>query len=128
MLGLTPRDLRARILGCGGGPANFNAEATAAGHRVVSCDPLYRLAADDVRRRVEEGSGALLQDACAHRDRIVRDGVRSSERLGEARMAVIDRFLVGISSGLAKGRYKTDALPYLTFEDDSFRLALCSHL
>jgi hypothetical protein len=45
MFALTPRDLRGSILDCAAGPASFNAEATAAGHHVVSCDPLYRLAA-----------------------------------------------------------------------------------
>ena len=43
MFAPTPRDLRGNILDCAAGPANFNAEATAAGHRVVSSDPLYRL-------------------------------------------------------------------------------------
>ena len=42
MFALTPEDLRGRILDCGAGPASFNAEATAAGHRIASCNPLYR--------------------------------------------------------------------------------------
>ncbi|HKH12276.1 MAG TPA: hypothetical protein VKA73_14135 [Rubrobacter sp.] len=40
MFALTPEDLRGRILDCAAGPASFNAEATAAGHRISSCDPL----------------------------------------------------------------------------------------
>ena len=38
----TAADLRGRILGCAAGLASFNAEATGAGHRAFSCDPLYR--------------------------------------------------------------------------------------
>ncbi len=40
LFALTPADLERRILGCGDGPAAFNAEATRRGARVVSCDPL----------------------------------------------------------------------------------------
>ena len=39
MFRLSDDDLAGRTLGCGDGPASFNAEATAAGHNVVSCDP-----------------------------------------------------------------------------------------
>jgi hypothetical protein len=42
MFGLTDADLARNIVGCGDGPAAFNAEATARGTRVVSCDPIYR--------------------------------------------------------------------------------------
>ena len=59
MFALTPEDLRGRILDCGAGPASFNAEATGAGHQVISCDPLYRFSADAIRRRVEETADAL---------------------------------------------------------------------
>jgi hypothetical protein len=38
MFALSGDDLAGTILGCGDGPASFNAEATALGHRVVSCD------------------------------------------------------------------------------------------
>jgi hypothetical protein len=38
---LSADDLAKRVLGCGDGPASFNAEATAKGHCVVSCDPVY---------------------------------------------------------------------------------------
>ncbi len=40
MFALSERDLVGRILGCGDGPASFNAEATAEGHSVISCDPI----------------------------------------------------------------------------------------
>ena len=54
MFALTPEDLRGRILDCGAGPASFNAEATAAGHRSVSCEPSHRLTAEAFRNQVEE--------------------------------------------------------------------------
>src|SRR5438132_14428261 len=52
MFALTDADLAGRILGCGDGPASFNAEATARGYRVVSCDPLYGFQAAEIEKRV----------------------------------------------------------------------------
>ena len=54
MLALTDDDLAGTILGCGDGPASFNAEATALGHQVTSCDPIYALRAVEIERRVDE--------------------------------------------------------------------------
>lgn len=48
MFALTDADLTGRILGCGDGPAGFNAEATRRGCRVISCDPLYRCSASTI--------------------------------------------------------------------------------
>jgi hypothetical protein len=53
MFALTDGDLAGHILGCGDGPASFNAEATALGHRVVSCDPIYAFSASEIQTRVE---------------------------------------------------------------------------
>ena len=50
MFTLSEEDLQKRILGCGDGPASFNAEMTASGKpTVTSVDPLYAF---------EAGSGA----------------------------------------------------------------------
>ena len=54
MFGLTPADLRLRLLGCGDGPASFNAELTASGGQIVSCDPLYRFSALQILDRIDE--------------------------------------------------------------------------
>src|SRR5690242_21361145 len=54
MFALTEDDLAGTVLGCGDGPASFNAEATALGHRVVSCDPVYAFSAGAIERRVAE--------------------------------------------------------------------------
>ncbi len=128
MFDLTEADLRGRILDCGAGPASFNAEATEAGHRVVSCDPLYRFSAAEIRNRVEQTAGTLIANARAARDRFVWHDIESPEHLGEVRLAAMDRFLADFPSGFAQGRYRIDGLPQLDFEDGAFDLALCSHL
>ena len=128
MFALTPEDLRGRILDCGAGSASFNAEATGAGHQVVSCDPLYHFSADAIRRRVEGTADTLLANVRDHADRFVWHYVESPERLREIRLSVMHRFLEDLPAGLERGRYRTDALPHLGFADGAFDLALCSHL
>jgi hypothetical protein len=80
MFALTSEDLRGRILDCGVEPASFNVEATGAGHQVISCDPLYRLSADAIRRRVEETADTLLANVREYADRFVWRHVESPER------------------------------------------------
>jgi hypothetical protein len=46
MFSLLETDLSAKILGCGDGPASFNAEMTELGHSVVSIDPVYQFSAE----------------------------------------------------------------------------------
>ena len=52
MFAHTSDDLRCRIVGCADGPASFNAEATAAGLSVTSCDPLYGFKAAEIATRI----------------------------------------------------------------------------
>jgi hypothetical protein len=49
---LAEADIAGRILGCGDGPADFNAEATRRGAKVVSCDPLYAFSNADIEARI----------------------------------------------------------------------------
>ncbi|QIN85135.1 SAM-dependent methyltransferase [Rubrobacter tropicus] len=128
MFAITAPDTRGRILDCGAGPASFNAEATAEGHRVVSCDPLYRFSADQIRTSVEEASVTLLANVEENTNRFVWDRMGSLDRLREIRLGAMDRFLEDLPTGLEQGRYREDALPHLDFADGEFDLALCSHL
>ncbi len=52
MFALTDDDLKLKIVGCGDGPASFNAEATRLGSAVVSCDPIYRYNVEQLRERI----------------------------------------------------------------------------
>jgi hypothetical protein len=54
MFDLSDSDLNQKILGCGDGPASFNAEMTEMGHSVVSIDPVYQFSAEQIDRRVRE--------------------------------------------------------------------------
>lgn len=125
MFALTPGELQGRISDCGAGPAGFNAEATEAGHRITACDPPHRFSAADILRHAEETSDTPLATAREHPDRFVWREIESSERLGELRLATMNRFWHDFPAGLEEGRYRDDPLPHLRFGDGDFDLARC---
>jgi hypothetical protein len=119
--------LSGRILGCADGPASFNAEMTALGRSVVSCDPIYQFPTSGIRERVEATYPLILEQVRQSQDDYVWDVIPSPEVLGEIRLAAMERFLADYEDGLVNGRYLPISLPNLPFDSDSFDLALCSH-
>ena len=128
MFGLTEADLSGRILGCGDGPASFNAEATQRGHSVVSCDPIYQFSAAQIERRVHETYDTIMEELRPCVDNFIWDTFGSPEGLGQARMTAMRGFLADYERGKREGRYVNACLPSLPFPDKTFDLALCSHL
>jgi hypothetical protein len=127
MFALSDEDLTRRILGCGDGPASFNAEATRRGSTVISCDPIYKWTAADIRERVTATRDEILEQTRRTAGEFVWDSIRSVEELGRIRMTAMEAFLEDFSDGKAQGRYIDNELPTLPFADRSFDLALCSH-
>jgi hypothetical protein len=128
MFALADDDLRLRIVGCGDGPASFNAEATRAGARVTSCDPIYQLQSSQIRDRIDATCDTILAETRRNIDGFVWDAIESVEALGRVRMAAMREFLDDFGSNRSGGRYVAAALPALPFRDRSFDLALSSHL
>jgi hypothetical protein len=128
MFDLSGSDLSGRTLGCGDGPASFNAEATEVGHAVVSCDPIYAHTAEDIRRRVEESYESVISQVKLRPEGFVWDVFRDPDDLGRHRLAAMRRFLADFERGRRDGRYVVASLPRLPFADGAFRLALVSHL
>jgi SAM-dependent methyltransferase len=128
MFRITEADLAGRILGCGDGPASFNAGATRLGASVVSCDPIYEWSADELRGRIEQTYEHILEQTRQNRDEFVWESIASVDELGQVRMAAMEEFLADYSEGVAQGRYLRAGLPVLPFGDEQFDLALCSHL
>jgi hypothetical protein len=128
MFALTGEDLAGTILGCGDGPASFNAEATARGHRVVSCDPIYAFSAGEIERRVAECYGTVISQVKRNPDGFVWGYFHDPDHLGECRLAAMRRFLADFEKGKQEGRYVAASLPALPFADGQFSLALVSHL
>ncbi|MES1213509.1 MAG: class I SAM-dependent methyltransferase [Singulisphaera sp.] len=127
MFDLSTVDLSRCILGCGDGPASFNAEATALGHAIVSCDPIYAFSGAQIESRVHECYPGMIAQVKSRPENFRWDFFRDPAHLVEYRLAAMRRFLADYESGSSTGRYVAAALPELPFADQAFDLALCSH-
>jgi hypothetical protein len=129
MFDLSETDLRGRILGCGDGPASFNAELTALGksQRIVSVDPLYQFTGPEIASRVEHTHETIISQVKLNPVRYVWTYFTDPDALGVARLRAMQIFLGDYEAGRAAGRYLVAALPKLPFKDHEFDLCLCSH-
>lgn len=127
MFALDRDDLKKTILGCGDGPAAFNAGLTARGGSVVSADPLYQFTAEAIASRIAEVFDTVMDQTRRNTDEFVWTHIRSLEELGRTRMDAMRDFLDDFPEGKADGRYVCAQLPALPFPDGRFGLALCSH-
>ncbi|MGH8140999.1 MAG: SAM-dependent methyltransferase [Steroidobacteraceae bacterium] len=127
MFALGQRDLEGTILGCGDGPAAFNAAATERGSRVVSVDPIYEFSAEEVERRIEQTTQEIAEQTRRNAAEFVWTHFKSVEELIAARRAAMRRFVQDFPAGLRAGRYINGSLPALPFGFGRFQLALCSH-
>lgn len=127
MFCLTEADLGLRILGCGDGPAGFNATLTRRGGRIVSVDPLYAFDAEEIRGRISETCETVLTQLRNNRSDFVWSTIPSVEALGTLRMTAMETFLADFAAGKEAGRYLAGELPNLPFVAGEFDLALSSH-
>ena len=128
MFSLTDADLNRTILGCGDGPASFNATMHQKGQHVVSVDPIYQFSSEQIRQRIQEAFPKVMEQLIANQAAYVWTTIRSPEELGQTRMTAMEEFLVDYELGKREGRYQFHELPELPFADGQFDLALCSHL
>lgn len=127
MFGLTEADLKLRILGCGDGPAGFNAELTKRGGTVVSVDPIYAFDAAQIKSRIAETYETVMVQMRKNSSDYMWNVISSVEELGRVRMAAMDTFLSDYETGKNDGRYITGELPSLPFERGTFDIAISSH-
>jgi hypothetical protein len=128
MFALTDGDLTRVMLGCGDGPASFNAEATRRGASVVSCDPLYQFAKNEIEDRITATTEQVLEQTARNAHEFVWQGeIQSPDDLRRVRLDAMREFLEDYDSGKREGRYVVGALPALPFGDATFELGLCSH-
>jgi hypothetical protein len=128
MFALTDADLDRTILGCGDGPASFNAEATRRGARVVSCDPIYGFRGAEISARIDATAAQVLEQTRKNAGQFVWDeAIPDVDTLGRIRVSAMQTFLEDFELGKIAGRYVEAALPALPFADRSWDLALCSH-
>ncbi len=127
MFDLTPTNLGCNILDCAAEPASFNAEMTAQGYHVTSCDPIYQFSTEAIAQRIADTYSIILNGVEANLDSYLWQAIESPAQLGEVRLAAMGQFLADFPIGLQTQRYRQDALPHLPFPDQEFDLALCSH-
>ena len=123
---LSESDLNKTILGCGDGPACFNAEWTQLGGKVVSADPVYQFSPEQIKSRIEELYPEIMEQMSKTAENYVWANIKSVADLGKIRMDAMSKFLLDFSSAPA-GRYVNSGLPNLPFENLQFDIALCSH-
>lgn len=128
MFSLSQTDLNVKILGCGDGPASFNAEMTALGHSVVSIDPVYQFSAEQIEQRVRATYEPVISQVKQNPSRYVWKNFQDADELGKVRLNAMDKFLLDYESGKVAGRYLYQSLPSLEFIDRQFDLCVCSHL
>ena len=127
MFSLTNDDLRKKILGCGDGPACFNAELSANGGNVISIDPIYQFSAVQIQSRIEEVYPKIMEQVSRNKEDYVWKSIRDVKELGQVRIEAMRAFLNDYENAQETGRYLNASLPILPFENAEFDLALCSH-
>lgn len=131
MFQLSNADLSKYILGCGDGPASFNAEMTEQGHSVISIDPIYEFSAAQIQQRVKDVYEPIISQVKTNAEQYVWTTIRTPDELGTMRLTAMEHFLADYDAGKQAGRYLAQSLPKLSFssqEPPFFELCLCSHL
>lgn len=128
MFNLSEADLNTKIIGCGDGPASFNAEMTQLGYSVVSVDPIYQFSAEQIKQRIQETYEPVISQVKQNTNRYVWKNFGDADELGHARIAAMENFLLDYETGKAAGRYLPQSLPSLELFDNQFELCVCSHL
>ncbi|MFB7879295.1 hypothetical protein ACFC06_28955 [Nocardia sp. NPDC056064] len=127
MFQLSDDDLAGRrILDCPGGAASFAAEASALGAEVTAIDPIYATAPADLAARATPETERAVAWAHQHADRYRWDWYGSTAEHAAIRRGAAARFAEDVRT--TPDRYLAGSLPSLPCPDDSFDLALSSHL
>lgn len=127
MFALTDKEMKGRILGVADGPSSFNAEATRAGYKVVSVDPLYDFSAQQIQHRIKQTFERVVQETRANAHQFVWKEFQNVEAVASARKKAMKTFIEDYPNGRHYGRYIPASLPMLPFEDGQFDIAVCSH-
>lgn len=128
MFSLSETDLSMKILGCGDGPASFNADMTELGHSVMSIDPIYQFSAEQIEQRVRATYEQVISQVKQNSHNYIWNNFQDADELGKARLNAMEKFLLDYETGKVSERYLDQSLPSLEFSDNQFELCVCSHL
>ena len=124
---LSTDDLEKKILGCGDGPACFNAELRANGGNAISVDPIYQFSPDQIKSRIDEVYPQIMEQVTKNKNDYIWKNIGSIEELGKVRMEAMTAFINDYKKHQKSGRYINASLPTLPFDNGEFDLTLCSH-
>ncbi len=127
MFSLTDADLQKRIIGCGDGPASFNAEMAELGKSVVSFDPIYCFSCEEIRSRFEDSVDSVIGQVRASPESWTWKYHRNPEHLLQNRRKALGLFLNDFEKGKSEARYEWGEFPVVKYADQQFDLAVCSH-
>ena len=127
MFDLSADDLKLHILGCGDGPAAFNAGVTERGGHMVSVDPVYAFSRTQISGRIDDTYLKVMDQLRKNVGAYVWTAFRKPDNVGDTRMAAMREFLADYDEGRAEGRYVAGDVQALPFADGAFDLALVSH-
>ncbi len=127
MFALSEQEMDSRILSCADGPASFNAGMRALGRSVVSVDPVYQFTAEEIRGRIDAVYPTVMEQLEQNLNDYVWTSIASPAALGKLRLETMEKFLADFPDGQKEERYRPGCLPVLSFEDQTFDIALCSH-
>lgn len=129
MFNLTQEDLEAnKIIDCGGGPSSFNKEASTRGASVTSIDPLYAFTKAQIKNRIDETFDPMMAQVKENEFMFVWKHIQNYDELYSYRQTAMNMYLDDYDKGLAENRYQHQCLPNVDLLDQSYDLALCSHL
>lgn len=126
MFSLTDGDLAGRILDCCAGAASLTAEVAATGGRAVAADPVFAQGLPQVEAAVRDSLAGGQQLVDDNESQFVWNWYGTRSRRDALRERAAELFLA--DARRHPGRYVAAELPRLPFSDNSFDLALCSHL
>ncbi|QIR38137.1 SAM-dependent methyltransferase [Tolypothrix sp. PCC 7910] len=127
MFNLMHTDLNKKIIGIGDGPASFNAEMNHQGKSVISVDPLYQFSEKEILARFNEVVDSIIEQVKATPNDWVWSYHKSPEDLRQNRIKVIEKFIADYEVGKQNNRYIIGELPSLSYQNQEFDIALCSH-
>ena len=127
MFNLGDTELNKKILGCGDGPASFNAELTLEGGSAISVDPTYQFTKEQIAERIEVVAQEVMAEVRKNKEKFIWKNIANPDALYTLRMGAMKQFLEDYDNGKQEGRYIEASLPNLSFKDSRFDLALCSH-
>ena len=127
MFALTENDLGRQIIGCGDGPASFNAELSQRGGHIISVDPIYIFDVNQINSRIAETYEDVMVQTRKNKNEFIWESIPSVGDLGRIRMSAMQTFLEDFDAGKREGRYIAGELPSLPFDRGQFDIALSSH-